>query len=137
MRSRAAYRPAPAEPEAVASGGTVDRIVGQTRTIGVRQVGSAAWYGGSHVGMRTASGVPLDGVHPTAAHRSLPLNSLLRVTNLKNGRSVVVLITDRGPASPHLLVDLSPRAADELDMKRDGIVPVAIEPVILQTASYR
>jgi rare lipoprotein A len=68
-------------------------------------------------------------VHPTAAHRTLPLHSLVRVTNLNNGRSAVVRINDRGPASHALLIDLSPAAAAELDMKRDGLVPVAIEPV--------
>jgi rare lipoprotein A len=51
------------------------------------------------------------------------------VTNLNNGRSVVVTINDRGPVSPRLLIDVSPRAADELDMRNDGIVPIALEQV--------
>ena len=113
-----------------------DRIVGATRPIGRREIGSAAWYGGSLVGMRTASGSRLDAIHPTAAHRSLPLNSLARVTNLKNGRSVVVTVNDRGPVSPSLAIDLSPSAADELDMKRDGIVPVSIEQVTAEPALH-
>ncbi len=99
------------------------------RPTGKREVGTAAWYGGRHLGRRTASGETLDAVHPTAAHRTLPLHSLVRVTNLNNGRSAVVRINDRGPASHALLIDLSPAAAAELDMKRDGLVPVAIEPV--------
>jgi rare lipoprotein A len=99
------------------------------RVVGRREVGSAAWYGGRHVGRRTASGDRLDAVHATAAHRSLPLHSLVRVTNLNNGRSVIAKITDRGPVSRSLVIDLSPRCAEELDMKRSGIAPVAVEPV--------
>ena len=69
------------------------------------QVGRAAWYGNQHVGRLTASGERLDTVHATAAHRSLPLHSLVRVTNLQNGRSVVVRINDRGPVSRSLLIE--------------------------------
>jgi rare lipoprotein A len=106
-----------------------DQYVGPLQVTGQREVGSAAWYGGHHIGRRTASGDRLDAVHLTAAHRSLPLRSLVRVTNLGNGRSVICRITDRGPVSQSLLIDVSPSVADELDMKRAGIVKVAIEPV--------
>ena len=106
-----------------------DRYIGPMQVIGTREVGSAAWYGGYHLGRRTASGERLDAVRPTAAHRSLPLHTLVRVTNLSNGRSVIARITDRGPVSRRLLIDVSPRVADELDMKRAGIATVAIEPV--------
>jgi rare lipoprotein A len=106
-----------------------DQYVGPLQVIGHREVGSAAWYGGHHIGRRTASGDRLDAVHLTAAHRSLPLRSLVRVTNLTNGRSVICRITDRGPVSQSLLIDVSPSVADELDMKRAGIVKVAVEPV--------
>jgi rare lipoprotein A len=112
-----------------AARGPEDRDVGPVHAIGAREVGTAAWYGGRHLGRRTASGETLDAVHATAAHRTLPLNSLARVTNLNNGRSTVVRITDRGPASRDFLIDLSPAAADALDMKRAGIAPVSIEPV--------
>jgi rare lipoprotein A len=110
--------------------GPLDQYLGPLQVIGKEEIGSAAWYGPRHLGHRTASGDRLDGVHATAAHRSLPLNSLARVTNLKNGRSVVVKVTDRGPWSSNLLIDVSPKAADELDMKRAGIIPVKIEPVV-------
>jgi len=106
-----------------------DRYIGPLQVIGQREVGSAAWYGGHHIGRRTASGDRLDAVRLTAAHRSLPLRSLVRVTNLTNGRSVICRITDRGPVSRSLLIDVSPSVADELDMKRAGIVRVAVEPV--------
>ncbi len=106
-----------------------DQYIGPLQVIGQREIGAAAWYGGHHIGRRTASGDRLDAVHATAAHRSLPLRSLVRVTNLSNGRSVVARITDRGPVSHSLLIDVSPSVADELDMKRAGIVKVAVDPV--------
>jgi rare lipoprotein A len=109
--------------------GPPDRYIAPLRVVGRSQIGSASWYGNRHVGRRTASGEALDAVRPTAAHRSLPLFSRVRVTNLNNGRSVVVTINDRGPVSRRLLIDVSPSAADQLDMKTAGIIPVTIEPV--------
>jgi rare lipoprotein A (peptidoglycan hydrolase) len=99
------------------------------QVVGRREVGRASWYGNWHVGRLTATGERLDTAHPTAAHRSLPMHSLVKVTNLKNGRSVVVTINDRGPVSRRLSIDLSPRAAEELSMRHDGVVPVTIEQV--------
>jgi rare lipoprotein A len=106
-----------------------DQYIGPLRVIGQREIGSAAWYGDHHLGRRTASGERLDAIHATAAHRSLPLHSLVRVTNLSNGRSVIATINDRGPVSHSLLIDVSPRSAEELDMVHAGIAKVAIEPV--------
>jgi rare lipoprotein A len=97
--------------------------------VGKPEIGYAAWYGGRHIGRRTASGDRLDAVRATAAHRSLPLDSLVRVTNLTNGRSVIARITDRGPVSRNLVIDVSPRAAQALDMVRAGIAEVSIELV--------
>lgn len=107
-----------------------DQYIGPLKVIGAREVGYAAWYGGRHIGQRTASGERLDAVHATAAHRSLPLNSLVRVTNLRNGRSVVATINDRGPVSHRLLIDVSPSVAADLDMVHSGIAKVAVEPVV-------
>jgi rare lipoprotein A (peptidoglycan hydrolase) len=107
------------------------------RAVGLRQTGAAAWYGGSYIGRRTSSGERLDTVHPTAAHRSLPLNSLARVTNLGNGRSVIVRVTDRGPVSESLLIDMSPKAAEQLDMKTAGIARVMVEQVVAVTAGAK
>ena len=115
--------------------GPPDRYVGQARSPHAAQVGRAAWYGGHHLGLRTASGAALDSIHPTAAHRSLPLNSLARVTNMNNGRSVIVVVNDRGPTSPSLIIDLSPRAAQALDMIHAGIVPVTVEPLAMEAAA--
>jgi rare lipoprotein A (peptidoglycan hydrolase) len=118
------------DPRHPAGTGDGDRKVVQVRAVGPRQVGEAAWYGGRYIGRRTSSGERLDQIHATAAHRDLPLNSLVRVTNLNNGRSVIVRITDRGPVSESLLIDVSPKAADELAMKQAGIVRVAVEQVV-------
>jgi len=111
----------------------VVQVAPVVRTIGQRQVGQAAWYGGRYVGRRTSSGERLDRVNPTAAHRTLPLNSLARVTNLDNGRSVIVRVTDRGPVSESLVIDVSPKAAEQLDMKTAGIARVMIEQVVAVT----
>ena len=100
------------------------------RCVGKPETGTAAWYGGRYVGRQTSSGERLDTTHATAAHRTLPLNSLARVTNLRNGRSVVVRVTDRGPVNDALLIDMSPRAATELHMKDAGLVPVRVEQVV-------
>ena len=96
-------------------------------TTGTTLFGKAAWY--NFVGRQTASGETLDTVTATAAHRSLPLASYAKVTNLGNGRAVLVKINDRGPYGRGRILDLSPCAADALDMKRAGVVAVVIEPV--------
>lgn len=105
---------------------------GPFRTTGISLFGKAAWY--NLVGSRTASGEILDTATATAAHLSLPLTSFAKVTNLANGRSVVVKINDRGPYTRGRILDLSPRAADALDMKRAGVVAVVVEPLINQSA---
>jgi rare lipoprotein A (peptidoglycan hydrolase) len=127
----------PQAPRRVAETGETREKIAQLKTVGPRQVGRAAWYGGHYVGQRTSSGERLDRVHATAAHRTLPLNSLARVTNLANGRSVVVRITDRGPVSTTLLIDMSPQAADQLAMKAAGVVPVSVEQVVEVPADSR
>jgi rare lipoprotein A len=86
------------------------------------------------VGRQTATGEILDTVTATAAHRSLPLASYAKVRDLDNDHSVVVKINDRGPYSRGRILDLSPRAADALDMKRVGVAAVVIEPLVNQPA---
>jgi len=92
-------------------------------------VGVASWYGAHWQGRKTASGTRFDVRKLTAAHRSLPLNSHVRVTNLENGQSVVVLINDRGPYVDGRDIDLSTAAARHLGMIKEGIAPVRIEVV--------
>src|SRR5712672_2366113 len=98
-------------------------------TTGTTLFGKAAWY--NFVGRQTANGEILDTFTATAAHRSLPLASYAKVTNLGNGHSVVVKINDRGPYTRGRILDLSPRAADALDMKRAGVAAVVLEPVVM------
>jgi rare lipoprotein A len=90
------------------------------------QVGTASWYGKPHHGRVTASGEVYNMHALTAAHLTLPLGSRVLVTNLKNGRSVEVLINDRGPYIPGRIIDLSYAAARKLDAVDDGTFQVRI-----------
>jgi rare lipoprotein A len=91
------------------------------------QVGTASWYGEAFDGKPTASGERYNMYQLTAAHLSLPLGTRVRVTNLKNGRNVVVRINDRGPYIPGRMIDLSYRAARVLEFKSQGITRVRME----------
>jgi rare lipoprotein A len=94
---------------------------------GAVQTGKATWYGGRFHGRLTASGEIFDQDALTAAHRTLPFHTKVRVTNRNNGRSVVVRINDRGPYGKGRVIDLSRAAARRLRMIDDGVVPVRIE----------
>lgn len=98
---------------------------------GKLRMGLASWY----AGFRTASGETFHADDLTAASRILPFNTHIRVTNLWNGRSVIVRINDRGPYVRGRVVDLTPRAAATLGMKRHGTAPVYIEIVPRETQS--
>ncbi len=91
------------------------------------QVGYASFYASRFHGGRTASGERYDERLLTAAHRSLPFGTRVQVTNLGNGRSVVVTITDRGPFARGRIIDVSRRAARRLDFVRDGTARVKLE----------
>jgi rare lipoprotein A len=100
-----------------------------TRQDGV-QTGMATWYGGGHHGGPTASGERFNKHAMTAAHRTLPMNTRVRVTNTRNGKSVVVRINDRGPfGSKRRIIDVSEGAARKLDMIEAGVVPVRVEVI--------
>jgi rare lipoprotein A len=92
-----------------------------------RQEGRASWYGDVHHGRKTASGDAFDKNAFTAAHRTLPFRSRLRVTNLENGRTVEVVVNDRGPYVRGRLIDLSEAAARALGFGPDGVALVRIE----------
>ncbi len=92
--------------------------------------GYASWYGPGFYGRRTASGEVYDGTELTAAHKSLPFGTVVRVTNLDNGSSVLVRINDRGPFKPGRIIDLSPAAAREIGLVGQGVVPVRLELVV-------
>jgi rare lipoprotein A (peptidoglycan hydrolase) len=97
---------------------------------GETQSGSASWYGAEQ-GHHTASGERFDPDALTAAHRHLPFGTILLVTNTLNGRSVEVRVNDRGPWVHGRIVDVSSAAADVLQMKQQGTVPVLIEVIKL------
>lgn len=89
--------------------------------------GMASWYGPGFQGSRTASGEWFNQYDLTAAHRYLPFGTWVRVTNLNNGRSVVVRINDRGPFSGGRIIDLSTAAAEAIGMINSGVAPVSVE----------
>lgn len=91
------------------------------------QQGLASWYGARFHGRRTASGERFNKYHLTAAHRTLPFNARVRVTNLQNGKSVVVRINDRGPHIRGRIIDLSYAAARLIGMHQSGVVLVRVE----------
>jgi rare lipoprotein A len=93
---------------------------------GTRVVGLASWYGQRHQGHRTASGEIYDMNKLTAAHRTMPFGTRLRVTNAENGRSVVVRVNDRGPWVNDRVLDVSLAAARALGMLGDGVTKVEI-----------
>jgi len=97
------------------------------------EFGIASWYGKFFQGRTTASGEPYNQNAMTCAQRNLPLGSLLRVTNLRNNRSVVVRVNDRGPVPQDRVIDLSRAAAERLGFSHKGLAPVKIE--LIQTGS--
>ncbi|MGQ9366060.1 septal ring lytic transglycosylase RlpA family protein [Azospirillum sp. A39] len=93
------------------------------------ETGVASWYGPGFHGRKTASGAVFDQDAMTAAHRTLPLGTEVRVIRIDDGRSVTVTINDRGPYIDGRVIDLSRRAAAKLDMREEGIVPVRVTVV--------
>lgn len=101
---------------------------GSKRALSV-QSGSASYYSDKFAGRSTASGAPYEPHGFTAAHRSLPFGSVLRVTRRDGGQVVYVRVTDRGPFARGRIVDLSRAAAEQLGMMRAGVVKVKLEVV--------
>jgi rare lipoprotein A len=91
--------------------------------------GGASWYGPGFQGNKTANGEIFDTNKLTAAHKTLPFNTMVRVTNLENGKSVIVKINDRGPFVEGRIIDLSRKGAEELGMLNSGIAQVRLETV--------
>jgi rare lipoprotein A len=94
---------------------------------GYTEEGNASWYGVPFNGRRASNGEIYDMYKLTAAHRTLPFETIVRVTNLNNGKSTVVRITDRGPFVDNRIIDLSLAAAREVDSVGAGVVPVRVE----------
>ena len=111
-------------------------VLGKTYTVmssskGYHERGIASWYGSKFHGRRTSSGEPYDMHLATAAHKRLPLPTYVEVTNLDNGRKMVVKVNDRGPFVKGRIIDLSAGAAKQLGFYRNGTAKVRVETVEL------
>lgn len=95
--------------------------------VGYIEEGNASWYGNPFNGRRASNGEVFDMYKLTAAHRTLPFETMVRVTNLSNGKSTTVRITDRGPFVEGRIIDLSLAAAREIESVGPGVVPVRLE----------
>lgn len=121
---------APAQAPEKASAGTVKSVdrSGRTRT------GKASYYGPGLEGEPMANGKPMDPDGKGAASKTLPLGTKAKVTNLETGKSDTVVIEDRGPYVKGRIIDVSPQTAKKLDLKEDGVAPVAVKPLSLPEA---
>ena len=97
--------------------------------IGDIETGIASWYGEPYHGRTASNGEIYDMDQLTAAHRTLPFETIVRVTNLSNNRNVDVRITDRGPFVKGRIIDLSLAAARDIDMLREGVVRVRLKVI--------
>ncbi|PYU60741.1 MAG: septal ring lytic transglycosylase RlpA family lipoprotein, partial [Acidobacteria bacterium] len=116
-------------PEVPAPGATAkrNRPAPAPAPSGYTEEGNASWYGVPFHGRHASNGEIYDMYKLTAAHRTLPFETMVRVTNLNNGKSTVVRITDRGPFVDNRIIDLSLAAAREVDSVDAGVVPVRVE----------
>lgn len=103
----------------------------------LHQRGMASWYGPGFAGRLTANGEVFDPSQLTAAHKELPFNTLVRVTNTSNSRSVVVRINDRGPFIGGRIIDLSRAGAEAIGMIGSGVAPVTVEVLTLPEGVVR
>ncbi len=108
---------------------TIDPVVAEEKVYQAIGQGTASYYGRELAGNRTASGERFNPNGLTAAHRTLPLGTRLRVTNVANGRSVIVRVNDRGPFVGKRVIDVSLGAAREIQMIRSGTAQVRLELV--------
>lgn len=104
-----------------------DRPMATPAPTGYTEEGNASWYGEPFNGRRASNGEIYDMYKLTAAHRTLPFDTMVRVTNLNNGKSTTVRITDRGPFVENRIIDLSLAAAREIDLVGPGVAPVRVE----------
>jgi rare lipoprotein A len=104
------------------------------------EIGMASWYGTKHLfkksfhGQKTANGDKFNTDALTGAHRTLPIPSIVKVTNLANNKSILIMINDRGPYHKNRVLDVSSKVASILDFKLKGIAKVKIEPMEKETA---
>jgi rare lipoprotein A len=118
-----------AKPAPVSSTPKKPEVRKQTDKTAPYQIGTASWYGEYFDGKRTASGEPYDMYDMTAASLTIPLGTYVRVTNLRNGRAVIVKVNDRGPVVPGRIIDLSYSAAEALQFRQRGLQRVRLDLV--------
>jgi rare lipoprotein A len=128
------------EPRSKYGNGPVYEVFGERYTVlnssaGYKERGVASWYGNKFHGRRTSNQEVYDMHAMTAAHKSLPLPSYVRVRNLRNNKSVVVRVNDRGPFVDNRIIDLSYSAARKLDMIKDGTSMVEVEAISFDAPS--
>jgi rare lipoprotein A len=114
---------------AILCGGALPSGIADAQSRAHRMEGTAQWYGTRFDGRVTASGERFDRTAMTTAHPTLPFGTKVRVTNVENGKSVVVTVNDRCRCRPNLVADLSEAAARELDFIAKGKAPVRLEIV--------
>ena len=114
------------QPPVIETGGLNSRKTNSLK-LKAYQTGTASWYGEQFQGKQTASGEPFDMRDFTAAHPSLPLGTFVKVTNLRNGKAVVVRINDRGPVVDGRIIDVSYNAAQALGFKERGLQRVRLD----------
>ena len=100
-----------------------------TDNSGKTQTGKASYYSHKFAGKKMASGAPMDPNSNNAASKTLPLGTKARVTNMRNGKSAVVVIKDRGPYVKGRIIDVSPATAKTIGAEKKGVVPVEVTPV--------
>ncbi len=105
--------------------------------VGDKFRGVASWYGDKFHGRRTSNSEIYNMYDLTAAHKTLPMNTIVKVTNLKNGKSVIVRINDRGPFVKSRIIDLSYKAASQIDMIRDGTAKVELEVLSFDKTAHK
>jgi rare lipoprotein A len=101
------------------------------------QRGKASFYATKFNGRRMANGKRFNPNANNAAHKTLPLGTTAKVTNLENGKSAEVTVEDRGPYARGRIMDVSPKTAQQLDMKKDGTAPVVVEPIRVPNGNER
>jgi len=122
-----AAEPAEAEPEGNGAPSPAPAPVAKAPVH--KQRGVASYYGKHFAHKKTASGQPLDPGKKTAASKTLPLGTKAEVVNKENGKSTEVVVTDRGPYVKDRIIDVTPKAAEELGMKKEGVTEVEVKPV--------
>ena len=104
--------------------------------VGYTQIGIASWYGPNFNGQKTSNGEIYNMYAFTAAHKTLPMNTIVKVTNLRNNKSVIVRINDRGPFVANRIIDLSYAAAKQIGLDKSGTAPVKLEVIKFEGKNY-